>query len=85
MSYEDLKKVKADCVTKEIAKEAKKAERNAKKAEKEAQREAKKAAGMSTRGRKRKACSEAADAPKRSTKSARTGEVLDSVLPQIIV
>jgi hypothetical protein len=68
---------------KEAQRKAKQAEQAAKNAEKEAQREAEKAAGKSTRGRKRKAHSEAADAFEPCAKSPRIGEVLDLVVPQM--
>lgn len=57
--------------------------RETKKAEKEAQKEAKEAADKSTRGRKRKARSEAADASELRAKSPRMGEMLDLVVPQM--
>ena len=76
MSYEDLEKARAERVTKEAAKEAKKTERGAKKAEKEAKKAAKEAeeatAGKSTRGRKRKSAATEADTPESMAKAART-------------
>ena len=74
---------KAEREDKKAQMEAKKAEQAAKKAAKEAQREAEKAASKSTRGRKRKAHSEAADASEPRAKSPRMGEVLDLVVPQM--
>ena len=76
----EREKINAQKEAQRVAKQAKQA---AKKAEKEAQREAKKAAGKSTRGRKRKARSEAADASELRSKSPRMDEVLDLVVPQI--